>query len=306
MTSSKHRPHTISRSSLAEIDISKAYTGAFMRIKAIPVINEFDTWEPCTGPAIKKLSLYVVEASEFDLFLNKQFNLVYGCFLRQLPEMPSIKAVKHPSVIKKVDYARLVTELWGTRISDDNEEDQVLKKTIANCSYGMLEKLVNKKVKSKIFDTYENAKFFQIKYGGDITFIKQYEQTTTYGEVSALDKDVDDAEFRWQLQMVPTGKCLFVLNLSAERSLNHGFRYINELLLQHNNFYMNKCWKLLQENGVDVYTVKTDAFTIPNARLEDAAELLNWDAGIGSWRFSRSDDIKYPDADNFLGLKASP
>ena len=99
--------------------------------------------------------------------------------------------------------------------------------------------------------------------------------------------------------------CLFVLNLSAECSLNNGFRYIKELLLQHNNFYMNKCWKLLQENGVDVYTVKTDAFTIPNSRLEDAAELLNWDAGIGSWRFSRSDDIKYPDTDNPLALKAN-
>ena len=35
MTSSKHRPHTTSKSSLAEIDISKAYTGAFMRIKAM-------------------------------------------------------------------------------------------------------------------------------------------------------------------------------------------------------------------------------------------------------------------------------
>ncbi len=86
------------------------------------------------------------------------------------------------------------------------------------------------------------------------------------------------------MQLAPTGKCLFVLNLSAECSLNNGFRYIKELLLQHSNFYMNKCWKLLQENGVDVYTVQTDAFTIPNARLEDAAELLNWDTGIGSWR----------------------
>ena len=90
--------------------------------------------------------------------------------------------------MKKVDYAKLVTELWGTRISDDNEEDQTLKKTIANCSYGMLEKQVNKKVKSKIFDTYEDAKFFQLKYGGDITFIKQYEQTTTYTEISSLDQ----------------------------------------------------------------------------------------------------------------------
>ena len=80
--------------------------------------------------------------------------------------------------MKKVDYARLVTELWGTSISDDNEEDQSL---IANCSYGTLEKQLSKTVKSKIFDTYEDAKFSQVKYGGEITFIKQYEQPTTHG-----------------------------------------------------------------------------------------------------------------------------
>ncbi len=43
-----------------------------------------------------------------------------------------IKAANHPSVLKKVDYARLVTELWGISIRDDNEEDQIFKKTIAN------------------------------------------------------------------------------------------------------------------------------------------------------------------------------
>ena len=41
--SKKHRPPTIPRSSLAEIDISKAYTGAFIRIRSVPVFNEFDT-----------------------------------------------------------------------------------------------------------------------------------------------------------------------------------------------------------------------------------------------------------------------
>ncbi len=102
---------------------------------------------------------------------------------------------------------------------------------------------------------------------------------------------VKDAEFCWHLQVVPTGKCLFVLNLFAECSLNKGLRHIKGLLLQHHNFYMNKCWKLLQESGVDVCTFRTDAFTIPNRRLEEAEELLNWETGIGSWRFSRSDDI---------------
>ena len=55
---------------MVEIDISKAYAEAFMRIKAIPVFNEFDVWQPYNGEAIRKLSLYVVEATEFDLFLT--------------------------------------------------------------------------------------------------------------------------------------------------------------------------------------------------------------------------------------------
>jgi hypothetical protein len=40
----------------------------------------------------------------------------------------------------------------------------------------MLDKQINRTQKSKTLDTYEDAKFFQIKYGGDITFIKQYEE----------------------------------------------------------------------------------------------------------------------------------
>ena len=43
VTSSKHRPQTISKSSLVEIDVSKACTVAFVRIKAVPVFSEFDT-----------------------------------------------------------------------------------------------------------------------------------------------------------------------------------------------------------------------------------------------------------------------
>ncbi len=50
-------------------------------------------------------------------------------------------------------------------------------------------------------------------------------------------------------------------------------------MLQHHNFYLNKCWRLLQESGVDVYTVKTDAFIIPNARLEEAGEAVELGRG---------------------------
>ncbi|MFM7980564.1 MAG: hypothetical protein ACKPKO_14725, partial [Candidatus Fonsibacter sp.] len=84
------------------------------------------------------MSLYIVEASSFDLFLNKKYNLCYGYFLKQLKQPQAIKAVKHPSIINEASYRGLV-ELWDTHLSGDPEEDAVLKKTIANCNYGLLE-----------------------------------------------------------------------------------------------------------------------------------------------------------------------
>ena len=162
----------------------------------------------------------------------------------------------------------------------------------------MMEKQFNKKVKSKIFGAYEDAKFFQLKYGGETHFIKQYEQTATIG---TLDRDVEDPDLT--LNLSPTGKCLFILNLSAECSLNNGFRYIKELLLQHRNFYLNNCWKLLREHGVSVYTVKTDSFTTESSHLWLVEQLLNWETGIGSWCFSRSDDINFPDSSKLLEVR---
>ena len=103
--------------------------------------------------------------------------------------------------------------------------------------------------------------------------------------------------------MKPTGKCLFILNLSAEACLTNGFRYIKELLMQHHNFYMSRSCDLLKENGVDVYTVKTDALTIPQSQVERAKEVLNWDEGIGSWRLNRTEDMKFPQEDALLVLK---
>jgi hypothetical protein len=39
--------------------------------------------------------------------------------------------------------------------------------------------------------------------------------------------------------------------------------------------------------------------------MEEAEELLNWEAVTVSWCFSSSDDVKYRDADNMLALEAN-
>ncbi|MFM7988001.1 MAG: hypothetical protein ACKPKO_52675, partial [Candidatus Fonsibacter sp.] len=81
--------------------------------------------------------------------------------------------------------------------------------------------------------------------GGTITFIKQYEERSEWKTESPIDRGVADSDLRYTSTTTPTGKSLFVLNLSAEASLTNGFRYIKELLMQHHNFYLNKCWGLL-------------------------------------------------------------
>ena len=85
----------------------------------------------------------------------------------------------------------------------------------------------------------------------------------------------------------------FVLFLKAEKQLRNGFRYIKELLMQYHNFYLNTCRELLTENGVDVYAVKTDAFTIQQSQLEAAEELLTWQSNIGSWSRNMTEDIRF-------------
>ena len=46
---------------ITEIDISKAYTGAFCKITHIPIFNEFDAFQPYTGQPLEPYTLYIVK-----------------------------------------------------------------------------------------------------------------------------------------------------------------------------------------------------------------------------------------------------
>ena len=76
----------------------------------------------------------MVEVKRSDLYCNARDNLCYGQFLKTDPLVETtpmkILAAKCSSITKKVNYKQLVEDLWKTHISDDPEEDQVLKKTM--------------------------------------------------------------------------------------------------------------------------------------------------------------------------------
>ena len=67
------------------------------------------------------------------------------------------------------------------------------------------------------------------------------------------------------------------------------------MLLQHHNFRIYEAHQILQNNDIDVYTIKTDAFTVKPSDLEKCQELLNFGSDIGLWRHSKTgDDINLP------------
>ena len=61
----------------------------------------------------------------------------------------------------------------------------------------------------------------------------------------------------------------YLVNVSDRVTLNNGFIYIKELLLQDHNFKMFQDYKKLVSNGISVISVRTDAFIISS---RDAAK----------------------------------
>jgi hypothetical protein len=110
-------------SNLIEIDVSKAYTAAFCDITEIPIFNEFDAFRPYESEPMLPLSLYVVKGFAHPLS-TQTHNLIYGKYLRD--GMKPL-AVKQPSFIKDVNYAKLVEELYESKISDNEQQDAHIK-----------------------------------------------------------------------------------------------------------------------------------------------------------------------------------
>ena len=241
---------------------------------------------------ISPLNLYIVK--DFSHALNtKSHNLVYGKFIK---EGMRITAFKQPSFIKKVDYKKLVDELYETKIADDAQQDAYIKKLVANVNIGLLEKCFNRKSSGYIFEDYAECKFYQAEYGGTIHSIQQIENLSQVLEKSdlGLDDGLESATEITSCKFVGRGDLYYVLVIKAEKQLRNGFRYVKELLLQSHNFKLMQAYDALAEANVKVTSVKTDCFTIPAKDEAKARELLTFDQGMGTWRVSKTQGIVFP------------
>ena len=112
-----------------------------------------------------------MKPKEQALFFNKTHCLVYGKFLKHYADKCEILHYKEPSRVYKVNYTKLIKQLWATEISDHFPEDAKIKKLIANVNFGLLEKGTNKSSKSFAFDGLRETLYYQQDVGGKINKI---------------------------------------------------------------------------------------------------------------------------------------
>ena len=262
---------------MTEIDISKAFTSAFLKMSVIASFCQFDIWKPFKGGMEEQpdLTIYYVKNLNFDknrYMLNKEYCLLYGCVLKQVIHDIDVEiiAYKVPYQTHKVDYKTIIDNLWQMLISDDVQEDKYIKKLIANVIIGLLEKGGATDQKSLLFKNLNEAMSYQAEYGGQLHKLS--------------DIEVDDEWIEEEQQKY------YVLNLKDTTELKNGFRFIKEMLLQIHNLEMFKAYSKLTRNYISCYSVKTDAFVIDSRYLEKAKKVLNFHSGIGGWRADKKDD----------------
>ena len=285
---------------LREIDIRKAFTFGGCCIKYIPRFTEFDVFKPftqnCDINSLNNLTLYIVEVYEGNIFFNKKYNLIYGKFLKQLLKRDiklKILYYKQPNHVYKVNYKKIIDELYSTNISSNEDLNKQLQKKVANISIGMLEKSHNTSQKSSTFNSLREACYYQkLNPNSKIYTIGQYQ--TELEELEDDEMRVKDTE----------GMTYYVLNVSDKKVLSNGFTYIKELLLQYHNFKMYETYKTLTDNNIKVYSVKTDSITIHEDDLDKVygyTYLRKWREGllkfgdeIGDWRLENNKSISIP------------
>ena len=265
------------KAKMTEIDITKAFTSAFLKMFVIASFCQFDIWKPYDGRINEhnELTMYYVKNLNFDknrYMLNKEYCMMYGCILKQVIHEIDVEiiAYKVPYQKHKVDYKTIIDNLWQMLISDDAQEDKYIKKLIANVIIGLLEKGGATDQKSLLFKNLGEAMSYQAEYGGRLYKLS--------------DIEVDDEWIEEEKQKY------YVLNLKDTVELKNGFRFIKEMLLQIHNLEMFKAYSKLSNNNIPCYSVKTDAFVIDSNYLEKAKKVLNFHSGIGGWRADKKDD----------------
>ena len=157
------------------IDVVKAYTHCLRSIEYVPVFGYFDIYVPYDDHDIEDMTLYCVEvdASNIEeclLFpaLNSRSLGFQLKFAQSNNVKFSIKYFRRPCKLERVDYSEPVKKVYNNK-----NLEMFHKKYIVNKTTGLAEKKHNSATLCKIFNSFSEAQFYQVKYGGKIYSLQQ-------------------------------------------------------------------------------------------------------------------------------------
>lgn len=239
-------------STFETIDENKAYTECLQSIKEIPKFNYFDVYVPYDNHAIEDLTYYVIEVLEntkesIILFGNK-IARTYGYVLKACNIKYAIKYFRRPLSTEQVDYKTPIETLYKNENVCTN-----MKKMIVNKITGMLELKKNKASLSKVFEDYNEAYFYSVKYEGKILPVI----TQTYSEKKVFS-DIDNEYIMRYNSTQETH--YYLVNVHEEKELVNGLCPIKDMIYQNQRLKMYNLYKKLNALKIEVLGCKTDCF----------------------------------------------
>ena len=260
--------HCPQNDNLCAIDMCKAYTSRFTEINKVPVFGYFDSYEKYNGTdEINPYFMYVIKATGikqnvgntiiFDKYICRRYGFVL-LFAQKNNVKFEIEYVRKYTRLENVDFNSAIQNLWKNEIINDNH-----KKDIVNKTSGLIEKKANKKAVTKVFHTFEEAQYYQIRLIDE----------NIKSEIVVIDNLTEEIDEDGQKLFVEKRKTtkreyLYLLTIFKERELSEGLRQIKELVYCLMNIRMYELCKKCIENNLNVVGIKTDCVLVKNTELD--------------------------------------
>jgi len=252
------------------IDVNKAYTHCLKNINYVPVFSYFDRYQTYDNHAIEDLTLYCVEVDATDFATTILFPLDHTrCFGYQLKYAQTnhilfqIKYFRRPSNIEQVNFKDPIEQLYN-----NNDLSMCHKKHIVNKTTGLVEKKYNSAHLCKVFSSFTEAQFYQIKYGGRIFSL----QEDTYASCNTPEEDISIEEYlakygSFEVEYT-AGASIHILVIDKKETLVNGFRYIKELIYNNMSMFMFSLFNRVVAAGIIPKGIKTDAILVSETQSE--------------------------------------
>jgi hypothetical protein len=232
------------------LDENKAYTECIQTITQVPIFNYFDVYQIYDGHEIKDLSYYIIEVLEENvesaLLFASKYSRSYGYILKACDIKYKILYFRQPLKTEAVEFKTSIDELYNnTSVCVE------MKKNIVNKISGMLELKTNKNHLTKVFESYDEANHYAIKYDGKLLPV----MTNLYTEQDIFCNF--DNCLKTTIMSSNKTHC-YLVNVKEEKRLVNGLSPIKDMIYLSQRLKMYNLYKKMISNGLVVLGCKTD------------------------------------------------